>query len=136
MKRILFSFIIVLCVSVSYAGVGIWSSATLLKVNSSAQYYNNSAPAGNSFGSTNFQGTNFGTFVGNAGQLMIGGGAFKSFNSGGNVCGGTIYYTVYPTGSRPGSPTFTGIGINDFGCNCNSGTFSCTGNSSCSSGDQ
>lgn len=136
MKRILFFVFILFFTTVSNAGVGIWSSATLLKVNGSVQYFNNTAPAGNSFGSSNFQSANLGVFVGNAGQLMIGGGAFKSFNSGGNVCGGTIYYTVYTTGNRPVSPTFSSIGINDFGCNCSGGTFSCTGNSSCSNGDQ
>ncbi|MES2430842.1 MAG: hypothetical protein V4556_07875 [Bacteroidota bacterium] len=118
------------------ADFGIWASGVYLDVNGSAQFYSTLLQNDpNSIGTVNFGGS-LGTFVANSGTLNLRGAEIKTYKSnGGNVCGGFVYYTVYPQGARPGSPVFSPISLGFF-CDCSGGTFgggcgggSCTDNS-------
>ncbi len=115
------------------AEFGIWASAVYLNVNGSPQFYNTQKQVGNpnAIGPVDF-GANLGSFGANGGLLKIGGAEINtSKTSGGNVCGGTLYYTVYLQGSRPAVPAFSAISLGFF-CNCNGGSFStCGGAGSC-----
>lgn len=63
-------------------------------------------------GTGTFNGTALGTYS-NTSTLQISSYDVKTFkNSGDNVTGGTFFWTVYTTGSRPGSPTFSSINLN------------------------
>jgi hypothetical protein len=83
----------------------------------------------------NFNDTTLGTFAQNSGSLAIGGGEVKTFkNSNSNVCGVTLYYTVYLQGQRPSSPVYNAINFGFFS-NCSNNVFD-NGGGVCSTGDQ
>ena len=55
-----------------------------------------------------FNGSDLGTL--NAASTLYLGGQNKIVKcDGGNVTGGSIYYVIYPQGSRPANPTFTKV---------------------------
>ena len=116
------------------ADFGIWASAVYINTNGTSQFYSTQLLNDpNSISTINF-GSNLGTFQANSNTLSILGAELKTFRSdGGNVCGGNVYFTVYPVGARPVTPTFTGIGLN-FLCDCNGGNFNTCGGGTCTDG--
>ncbi len=129
----LFAFISIL--QSSRAEFGVWASAVYLNVGGTSQFYSTyllNDP--NSIGTVNFTGI-LGSFAQNSNALTLRGAEIKTFkDNGGNVCGGILYYTVYPVGARPASPVFTGVGL-DFYCDCASdGTFNACGGGTCTNG--
>ncbi len=127
---ILFGLIIVFNVKADF---GIWASAIYLNVNGTSNFYNNqkSSTLGN-IGSGSFSGT-LGVFGLNSGTLKIAGAEIRTFKeTGSNLCGGSLFYTVYPLGNRPVSPVFSIITLSVF-CNCNGTSFSSCGGGTCSS---
>ena len=126
---------------------GFWASAVGLNINHNLTYYDTyDTSDANRIGNLRFSDDvpyyvyyNFedsiGTFVQNSGTLQINGGIIKTFkNSNSNVCGATLFFTIYPEGSRPAGPIYTPIGFN-FLDNCLGNTFPYDG-SACSDGDQ
>lgn len=98
-------------------------------------YFNTTGAGTNAFGaSTNtFDNNDFGTYLENSGNLILKGGALKTFKTAtSNVCSGTMYYSVYEISSGPG--TFTPIplvNVEDCG---GTGTFG--SGAPCNPGDQ
>ncbi|UEG48919.1 hypothetical protein LK994_09745 [Ferruginibacter lapsinanis] len=133
-KYLLLLFTFFLFVFSSKAEFGIFASAVYINVNGSSQFYNTQLNGINSIGTVDFGG-NLGSFTANTGTLSLRGAEIKTFKDpGSNVCGGTLYYTVYPKGNRPVSPTFTAIGLG-FYCDCNGdGTFNSCGGGTCTIG--
>ncbi|MFN5417141.1 MAG: T9SS type A sorting domain-containing protein [Flavobacteriia bacterium] len=117
---------------------GDFASAVYIKNCTTTQFYNTTGTGVNCINTTCttvFQGTNFGSFNQNSNGLSLLGGEIKTFkNAGANVCGGNLNYTVYLTGSRPGSPTFTQINLGFFS-NCCTTSF-CVGGGPCGGNDQ
>jgi hypothetical protein len=149
MKRNLLVCILLVFTTGTFAqSFGFWASAVAMKVNSpNLTYYDtydttdvnrfpnvvfsDDVP---SYYYLNFD-TTLGTFAQNSGSLQINGGIIKTFkNTNSNVCGTTLYYTVYPQGSRPASPVFSPINFSFFS-NCLGSTFPYDG-SACGAGDQ
>lgn len=130
MKKILLLLFILFNLSAN-ADFGIWASGVYLNTNGSSQFYAallQNDP--NSIGTANFNGS-LGSYVENSGTFTLRGAEIKTFkNNGGNVCGGVMYYTVYPQGARPASPVFSPINLN-FLCNCSGGTFNSCGGGAC-----
>jgi len=149
MKRNLLTCIFIFFSAAVFAqNFGFWASAVAMKVNSpDVTYYDtydtvdaNRIP--NTFVSDdvptdyylNFD-TTLGVFIQNSGSLQITGGIIKTFkNNNSNVCGTTLFYTVYPQGNRPASPAYTSINFG-FLSNCLGTSFPYDG-SACGSGDQ
>jgi len=135
MKKLLLFVLSFVCIGLAQAQFGIWGSGIQLDSNGITQFYatNPANPDPNAIGTSNFQGTDLGTFIQNSGSLMVTGAQIKTFkNTNGNVCSGDMFYTVYPTGNRTGI-SFTDITLG-FYDNCSSGTFPTGG--ACSVGDQ
>jgi hypothetical protein len=79
--------------------------------------------------------SSLGTFPQNSSSLVISGAEVKTFKeASSNVCGSTIYFTVYPIGQRPSDPVFTAIDLG-FYSNCTGGIFD-NGGGPCTTGDQ
>lgn len=73
-----------------------------------SQYYD----LQNSTGNPDFQGADFGSFL-TTGNLNFSGGQIKTYkNSGDNICGGKVWYSVYPAAGSPGSFTSVGLPFN------------------------
>ena len=144
-KKLIVIIIVLITGIDSFAQFGLYASAAYINTNGSNTFYNNTAPGlGQDIGTTAFQGTNFGLFEQNSGTLKFTGAEIKTFKGASdNVCSGTLYFTVYLTGSRPASPVFTPI-ILGFYSNCFApacGTFFgsydlMAGGGCCSAGDQ
>ena len=93
-----------LVISHLFGAGGIYDSFSIAIVGSNTTFYDLDANTINPV----FQGNNLGTF--NTGDQLFLGGQLKSFkNNGTDVTGAAIFYTIYPNGNRPGSPTFTQI---------------------------
>ncbi len=91
------------------AGFGISSSAVYLNLNGSLGYYNTKTSGSTPLGVESFAGK-LGVFANNSGNLKIMGAAVSTFKTGGgNVCSGTLYYTVYLKGNRPATPVFASV---------------------------
>jgi hypothetical protein len=155
MKRnILTLILLVFAGSIFAQDFGFWASAVALKnsnygfpYTSSVIYYDtydttdNNRFANDYFSDDvityfylNFD-TSLGAFAQNSGGLQLQGGLIKTFkNNNSNVCSTTLYYTVYPQGSRPASPVFTPLNF-QFLSNCTGNTFPYDG-SACGNGDQ
>jgi hypothetical protein len=105
---------------------GDFASGIFINNCGNSQFYNTSGSGDNCINpncATVFNGVNFGSFNQNSGALAIRGGEIKTWkNGGGNVCSARLNFIVYPTGSRPATPTFTVMNL-PFKANCNSGTF-------------
>lgn len=63
-------------------------------------------------GAGNIQNLEFGFFTSSDVLNLISYDIKTWKNSGGNVTGGSFYYTIYPKGQRPASPTFSTITLN------------------------
>ena len=104
-----------------------FASAVYIYNCASAVFYNTSGSGVNCINtdcSILFDGSDFGSFDQNSGQLALLGGEIKTFkknNTPANVCGGNLNYVVYDLGNRPASPIFTAIPL-PFAANCNTGT--------------
>lgn len=127
-----------------YAQFGLYASAAYISRNGSNTFYNNTSPGlGQNIGSLDFQGTDLGFFPTNTGLLKMLGAEIKTYKGpSDNVCSGTMYYTVYPTGSRPLSPFFSPVNLGFFSdcfapsCGSFYGAFNSGSGGCCSSGDQ
>jgi hypothetical protein len=121
---------------------GEFASAIYLRNCSSNTFYNTTGTDANCINPTCaivFNGTNYGSFNQNSGAFSIKGGEIKTWKNtspgnNGNVCSARLNYIVYPTGSRPATPSFTAITL-PFKCGCNSGTFA-DGLGPCGGNDQ
>ena len=115
---------------------GDFASAVFMGECTSSFFYNTTGSGVNCINpncSILFNGHNFGTYIQNSGELYIGGAEIKTWkNPGGNVCGGTLHYRVYPTGSPAGA--FSTFNI-PFKVNCCFPAF-CDGLGSCGGSDQ
>ena len=114
---------------------GDFASAVGISTNggTSTSFYNTSGSAPNLIGSSTFTATNLGSFTPSSGALKLTGAELKTWKTTGNVCGGTLFYVVYTTGSRPAVPVFQSFAIpllND----CTGSTFPSGG--PCTTGDQ
>ena len=73
-----------------------------------SQYYD----LQNATGNPDFQGADLGAFL-TTGNLNFSGGQIKTYkNSGDNICGGKVWYSVYPAAGSPGSFTSVGLPFN------------------------
>ena len=100
----------------------------------STAFYNTTGTGTSLIGNSSFTGINLGTYIQNSHTFKLNGAEVKTFkNAGANVCGATLYYTVYLQGSRPATPVFTPINLPFFDA-CSGGTFPSGG--PCSTGDQ
>jgi Secretion system C-terminal sorting domain len=127
------------------AQFGLYASAAFMNISGSNSFYNNTMPGlGQNIGIATFQGTNFGAFEQNSGNLKLIGAEIKTFKGGSdNVCSGTLNYTVYITGSRPASPIFSAINLGFYSdcfapaCGAFFGSYNIgAGGGCCSPGDQ
>ncbi len=134
-KFLLISLSIAFFVQTSTAEFGAWASAIYLNTNGTSKFYSTLLQGDpNSIGTTNYGGL-LGSFEAGSGDFSIRGAEIKTYkNNGGNVCGATLYYTVYPQGARPASPVFSPITLN-FYCDWGSdGTFNSCGGGTCTNG--
>jgi hypothetical protein len=115
---------------------GEFASAVFVGECGAEQFYNTSGSGTNCINPSCgvvFDGHNFGSFIQNSGDLYIGGAEIKTWkNGGGNVCGATLNYRVYPTGSPSGG--FSNFNL-PFKSNCCGATF-CDGLGPCGGNDQ
>ncbi|MFK7784512.1 MAG: hypothetical protein AB8B56_05345 [Crocinitomicaceae bacterium] len=115
---------------------GEFASAVFVSECSAESFYNTSGSGSNCINPSCgvlFDGHNFGSFIQNSGDLYIGGAEIKTWkNFGGNVCGATLHYRVYPAGSPSG--TFSTFNI-PFKVNCCGAVF-CDGLGGCGGNDQ
>lgn len=115
---------------------GEFASAVFVGECGTEQFYNTSGSGANCINSNCgivFNGNNFGTFLQNSGDLYLRGAEIKTWkNSGGNVCGATFHYRVYPAGSPSGG--FSTFNI-PFKTNCCGAVF-CDGFGPCGGNDQ
>ena len=131
---------LLLCIIYLYAlsavaqnNFGTFGTAAYVNSNGTRTFYNGSPTTGtNAIGPSTLQGASFGTFSQNSGSLKLDGVEVKTFKNGsGNVCSATMFYIVYPTGSRPASPSYTAVSAG-FYQSCTSGSFAsggpCNGN--------
>lgn len=84
---------------------GIYESYVVMNTTGSNTYYDLQNPTVN----PDFNGFNLGSFQ-EGGSALINGGEIKTYkNNPANICGGRIYYSVYPSAGMPGS--FTSINL-------------------------
>lgn len=115
---------------------GDFASAVLVGECFSENFYNLTGGGANCI-NTNcsilFDGQNFGSYIQNSGELYLRGAEIKTWkNAGGNVCGATLNYRIYPTGSPSGA--FSSFNL-PFKSNCCGATF-CDGLGPCGGNDQ
>ncbi|MBP6397418.1 MAG: putative Ig domain-containing protein [Saprospiraceae bacterium] len=73
-----------------------------------SQYYD----LQNATGNPDFQGANLGSYT-TSGNLNFSGGEIKTYkNSGDNICGGKVWYSIYPAAGSPGSFTSVNLPFN------------------------
>lgn len=134
MKQITLTFITVLlfCLS-SSADFNISASALYLDINGTSSFYNTQkAPAQPGIGNNNLN-TQLGVFGNNSGNLKLIGAEIRTIkNNTGIICGGNLYYAVYPEGNRPATVNFSSISLSVF-CTCNGSSFNSCGGGSCGS---
>ncbi len=100
----------------------------------SSGFYNTTGTGVDLIGTNTFTGTNLGSYIQNSNYLILNGGEVKTFkNALANVCGSTMYYVVYPQGSRPANPVFTVVPLPFFDI-CSGSNFPSGG--PCSPNDQ
>ncbi len=103
---------------------GTFASATMIQNCVNNQFYNttwaNLADQINPSGIL-FNGYDYGPYFQNSNTLILTGGEVKTFkNSGSNVCGAKLYYTVYTVGNQPANPVYTILDL-PFKESCNVG---------------
>lgn len=115
---------------------GEFASAVFVGECYSETFYNTSGSGANCINPSCgvlFNGYNFGSYIQNSGELYIRGAEIKTWkNAGGNVCGATLHYRVYPAGSPSGA--FSSFNI-PFKSNCCGAVF-CDGLGGCGGNDQ
>ncbi|OAD46174.1 alpha-amylase family glycosyl hydrolase [Polaribacter atrinae] len=95
MKKILL-FILTLTCTYSYAQeFGAFKAAININQNGTSTRYNLEGD----IGKESFQGKDLGTFYVNDGNLKITGAEMYSWKSSANVCGGSMFYRIFPEGS-------------------------------------
>ena len=100
----------------------------------SSGFYNTTGTGADLIGTNTFTGADLGTYIQNSNYLVLNGGEVKTFkNALANVCGATMFYTIYLQGSRPANPVFTVVPLPFFD-NCSGSTFPSGG--PCSPNDQ
>lgn len=138
MKRLalLFSFCLSLAPFAWSQNFGEFASAIYVTDCSGSSFYNTTGSDPNCINTncaTVFNGANFGPFGQGTGELLLAGAEIKTWkNAGGNACGATLHYRVYPAGSPSGG--FSTLNI-PFNANCCAGTF-CDGLGPCGGNDQ
>ena len=119
-------------------GFGEFASAVAISKCGTVTQYNLTGSGSNCINSNCsvvFNGVQLGTFTAGSNELSLVGGELKSWKSNsGNVCGGQLFYTIYPTGFRPSSPVFSAINF-PFKANCSNGVFT-DGLGPCGGNDQ
>lgn len=104
---------------------GAFATATMVQNCLNNQFYNTSwgsLPDQINPSGVLFDGLNYGPFFQNTSTLILRGGEVKTFkNSGANVCGAKLHYTVYPVGNQPANPVFTILDL-PFKESCNLGS--------------
>lgn len=129
------TFTVTVAPATAPSNFGNFASAVSISTNggTTSAFYNTTGTGADLIGTSTFTGTNLGTHTSNSGTLKLTGAEFKSWKNGtGNVCGGTFYYVVYPTGARPSAPSFQNFSI-PWKTNCggtvfNDGLGPCSGN--------
>ncbi|MES2430670.1 MAG: hypothetical protein V4556_07000 [Bacteroidota bacterium] len=132
MKKILLLFIVsFLYASASFADFGISASAVYLDINGSSAFYNTQRSATlPPIGSINLN-AQLGVFGSNSGNLKLIGAELRTIkNNTGSVCGGNLFYAVYPQGIRPTTVNFSSINLAIF-CSCNGSTYNSCGGGVC-----
>ncbi|MGJ8745915.1 alpha-amylase family glycosyl hydrolase [Polaribacter sp.] len=108
MKKILF-FILSLVCTYNYAqDFGVFKAAISIEQSGVNSWYNLEGD----IGSESFQGKDLGTFYVNDGSLKITGAEMYSWKNAGNVCGGIMFYRVFPDGSEADLTTYPFQSIN------------------------
>jgi hypothetical protein len=117
---------------------GQFASAVFIQNCTNSIFYNTTGDGANCINNdcaVVFNGLNFGSFYRGSSALALKGGEIKTWKNGsGNVCSARINYTIYPDGSRPGSPVFEVVNL-PFKAWCDAGTFS-DGFGPCGGNDQ
>ncbi len=139
MKKILFfASLLLVFFTANAQNFGYFATAVWMKDSSYTGFFNTddtsspSAISNNPY--INFDSA-LGSFPQNSGSLIISGAEVKTFKeSNSNVCGATLYFTVYPVGNRPADPVFSAIDLGFFS-NCTGGVFD-VGGGPCNVGDQ
>ncbi|MBT6163978.1 MAG: hypothetical protein HOH92_09775, partial [Crocinitomicaceae bacterium] len=99
-----FSFLVAALLSASslLADWGVYQSYVILDLGNGSQYF---AGGENADNATNFDGFDLGSFASGS-SMSLRGGELKTWkNNASNVCGGTLNYRVYESGSEPGEFT-------------------------------
>ena len=120
------------CITAS-ADFGIAASAVYLDINGTSSFYNTQRPSTQIPISSFNLNTQLGVFGYNSGNLRLIGAELRTIkNSIGNICGGNLYYAVYPLDQRPVAPNFTAISLG-VSCSCNGTSYNSCGGGSCGS---
>ena len=102
MKKLLF-FILCLAYSYTYAqDFGAYKAAISIDQNGTNTSYNLEGD----IGTESFQGKDLGTFYVNNGNLKITSAEMFSWKNSGNVCGGLMFYRIFPVGSDSDLTTY------------------------------
>ena len=103
MQKIVLNVLILLASSLLLAQdhFGSFATAIYLNKNGEKSFFSCTGSGIDKISQQDFTG-NLGSFKAKSGKLIISGAEIKSWtHKGANVCEGTIYYAVYPTGNRP-----------------------------------
>jgi gliding motility-associated-like protein len=135
--KLLFTSISLFIIICSNAQFGQFASAIKINNTTINQFYNTTGTGASLINPSGilFQSQNFGIFAYQSAGLKITGTEVKTSKAiFANVCGATLFYTVYSTANPPANPVFTPI-IIPFKADCSNGTFN-DGLGPCSPGDQ
>ncbi|MFN5416607.1 MAG: gliding motility-associated C-terminal domain-containing protein [Flavobacteriia bacterium] len=116
-------------------GFGAFATATQINANGTDVIYNTTGGGADCINpdcSVLLNGTNFGSFDANSGDLVLTAAELKSFKTLGFVCSASMSYRVYKSGDAPGAFNNINLPLN---CGCNAGTFA-DGFGPCSANDQ
>lgn len=119
MRKLYFILLAALASLPVFSQFDFYATAIYLSANGNTSFYNTTTPGNDqTIGAITFHGASLGSFAQNSGALTVAGAEIKTFKSAnGNVCSGTVFFTVYPVGQRPASPVYTSIGLG-FYSNC------------------
>lgn len=115
------------------ADFGISASAVYLDINGTASFYNTQKPLSQTPISSVNLNTQLGVFGYKSGNLKLIGAELRTIKNGvGNICGGNLYYVVYPQQNRPANPQFNNISLG-ISCTCNGSSYNSCGGGICNS---
>lgn len=146
MKKLYILPVLVLLTITAFSQFNFYATAVYLSLNNNLAFYNNTKPAAAEqvIGSKDFQNTLLGTFPQNSNEFILVGAEVRTMKATtGNVCGATLYFTVYPANQRPANPSFIPVTLGLY-ADCQSGVCSSfagnfnqlSGGGCCSIGDQ